>query len=317
MGIYEALRRNPMMGLHPIGLVGRPELAVDEARDLEIVAWDDAHEFVAERRVTMMVVALADFPDSVAMHVIEECGKCVPHRLVVPEATGVSTLWSTVTECAGFWGLRSEDQLRHPLPRMIKHAMDYVVASLVFVAILPLFALLMLLVRLSSPGPIFYPRKCVGLRGRPFSAWKFRTMVADSDQALARYFETNPAAKIEYEQNTKLRHDPRITTVGRFLRKTSLDELPQLWNVLCGQMSLVGPRPITDSEIPKYGSSYRLRSTVMPGITGLWQVSGRSDTTYGERVTLDRYYIQNWSPWLDLHILISTIRVVFSRKGAV
>jgi len=126
----------------------------------------------------------------------------------------------------------------------------------------------------------------------------------------------DPAARREWERDHKLRNDPRVTRIGAFLRKSSLDELPQLWNVLVGEMAIVGPRPIVQKEVVKYGRVYRKYKSVKPGITGLWQVSGRNDTTYAQRVAYDQYYARNWSPWLDVHILASTLRVVFFRDGA-
>jgi lipopolysaccharide/colanic/teichoic acid biosynthesis glycosyltransferase len=141
-------------------------------------------------------------------------------------------------------------------------------------------------------------------------------MVVDADKALEAYFDSDPALRDEWERDHKLKRDPRVTSVGRWLRKTSLDELPQVWNVLRGEMSLVGPRPIVTEEIPKYGDWFELYEKVTPGITGLWQISGRNDTTYEQRVAFDSYYVLNWSPWLDLYILARTINVVFRHAGA-
>jgi lipopolysaccharide/colanic/teichoic acid biosynthesis glycosyltransferase len=141
-------------------------------------------------------------------------------------------------------------------------------------------------------------------------------MVASADQVLNDYLAANPEMRAEWERDHKLRKDPRITRIGRFLRKTSLDELPQLINVLRGEMSLVGPRPIVDSEIEKYGKSFALYTQVIPGLTGLWQVSGRNETTYQERVELDNYYVRNWSPWLDIYLLARTVKVVVTGYGA-
>jgi lipopolysaccharide/colanic/teichoic acid biosynthesis glycosyltransferase len=128
--------------------------------------------------------------------------------------------------------------------------------------------------------------------------------------------QDNPCLQVEWEQNYKLREDPRVTRIGRFLRKTSLDELPQLWNVLWGEMSLIGPRPIVEAEVPKYGTIYEMYRRIRPGISGFWQVSGRSDTDYPERVKLDAYYIRNWSVWLDIVILVRTVRIVAIGRGA-
>ena len=141
-------------------------------------------------------------------------------------------------------------------------------------------------------------------------------MHVDGDRILQTYLAQSPQMRNEWERDRKLRHDPRITRVGKLLRRTSLDELPQLWNVLLGQMSLVGPRPIIDEEVPLYGDKFDLYLKVLPGITGLWQVSGRSDTTYEERVKLDEYYVRNWSVWLDIYILTKTVWVALRAKGA-
>jgi len=180
----------------------------------------------------------------------------------------------------------------------------------------PLVALIALAIRLTSKGPAFYSQQRIGKQGQLFRAWKFRTMVENADEVLRRYLEENPALRAEWEENFKLRNDPRVTAVGSFLRKTSLDELPQLWNVLKGEMSLVGPRPIVNAEIVRYGESISLLGRVKPGLSGLWQVSGRSNTTYEDRVRLDMYYIRNWSVWLDIFILAKTCAVVLKRQGA-
>jgi lipopolysaccharide/colanic/teichoic acid biosynthesis glycosyltransferase len=152
--------------------------------------------------------------------------------------------------------------------------------------------------------------------GSEFKAWKFRSMVVDSDRILEMHLEKHSAARKEWETAHKLKLDPRITRIGAILRKTSLDEIPQLWNVLMGHMSLVGPRPIVQAEVERYGETFDLYQSVRGGLTGLWQVSGRSDTTYEERVRLDHFYVQNCSVWLDLCILFRTFGVVLFGKGA-
>ena len=147
-------------------------------------------------------------------------------------------------------------------------------------------------------------------------AWKFRTMHPDGDAVLAAYLKKHPEACEEWERDHKLKNDPRVTPIGKILRSLSLDELPQIWNVIKGEMSLVGPRPIVAKEVAKYGSVFSKYSAVKPGITGMWQVSGRSETTYDERVRLDEYYVANWSPWLDIYILAKTVIILARRRGA-
>ena len=170
-------------------------------------------------------------------------------------------------------------------------------------------------IKLTSRGPIFFGHRRFGRENRPFQMLKFRTMVVDADKILASYLETHPEERVEWQRHQKLRNDPRITEVGKWLRRYSLDELPQLLNVFAGQMSLVGPRPIMEAEILRYGHSYGVYTRVLPGITGLWQVSGRNNTTYDQRIDFDEYYVCNWSIWLDLYILIRTIRVVSQQRA--
>jgi len=180
----------------------------------------------------------------------------------------------------------------------------------------PLLAAIAILIKMNSPGPVFFGQQRIGQGGRRFIAWKFRSMVVDADRVLKEYLAKRPDLREEWERDQKLKNDPRVTRVGRILRKLSLDELPQLWNVIKGEMSLVGPRPIVQDELAKYGDKGTFYLKVKPGMTGLWQVSGRNDISYKERVELDVYYVRNWSVWLDLYILARTVWVVLFGKGA-
>lgn len=195
---------------------------------------------------------------------------------------------------------------------IVKKIFDYVGATLGLLLLSPLFIIIAIAIKRSSPGPVFYKRRVVGAGGKEFDAWKFRTMVVNAQEVL----EQHPELKAEFEENFKLKDDPRITTIGKILRKSSLDELPQLINVLRGEMSLVGPRMITAEEVAKYGKWRMNLLTVKPGITGLWQVSGRSDIDYDGRVRLDMHYIRNYTVWLDLRVLFQTIPAVLRKDGA-
>jgi exopolysaccharide biosynthesis polyprenyl glycosylphosphotransferase len=199
---------------------------------------------------------------------------------------------------------------------ILKAVTDYVGALVALLLLLPVFAVIVVIMRRTDPGPIIYRRRVVGVGGKQFDAFKFRTMVVNNDEVLRRHLAENPEARAEWEKFEKLRDDPRVTAIGRFLRKTSLDEMPQLFNVLRGEMSLVGPRMITLEEVERYGQWDLNIHTVKPGITGLWQISGRSDLSYAERVRLDMHYIRNYSIWLDLQILFWTIPTVLLRRGA-
>jgi exopolysaccharide biosynthesis polyprenyl glycosylphosphotransferase len=194
----------------------------------------------------------------------------------------------------------------------LKRVMDLVISSIVLLVSWPIIVVIGLAIKLDSPGPIFHRRRVVGVGGRLFGALKFRSMYVDADERLAK----DPELRQQFEENFKLKNDPRVTRMGCFLRRTSLDELPQLFNVLWGQMSLVGPRMITLEERARYGKWWMNLSTVEPGITGLWQVSGRSDVSYEERVMLDMHYIRNYTIWLDLHLLYRTIPAVLKGHGA-
>jgi len=198
------------------------------------------------------------------------------------------------------------------LARRIKYALDRVVAAVVIVVLGPVWLLIAALVRLSSPGPIIHRRRVLGCGGGQFDAFKFRTMVADADRRLRE----DPALRDAFARQMKVRDDPRLTPVGRWLRRTSLDELPQLFNVLRGEMSLVGPRMIAPAEADKYGAFLPRRLAVRPGMTGLWQVSGRQEVSYERRIELDMQYLDSWSLWLDLVILVRTIPAVLSMRGA-
>ncbi|MBP1693623.1 MAG: putative glycosyltransferase [Chloroflexi bacterium] len=194
----------------------------------------------------------------------------------------------------------------------LKSATDYILTCISLVFLLPIFFILALLIRIDSPGPAIYRRRVMGTNGKQFDAFKFRTMALNGDEILAAY----PELKHQLEHEYKIKNDPRVTRIGKFLRQYSLDELPQLFNVLLNQMSLVGPRMISPPEMDQYGSWGMNLLTVRPGITGLWQTSGRSDVSYEERIHMDMYYIRNWTIWNDLYILLTTIPAVIRKKGA-
>jgi Undecaprenyl-phosphate galactose phosphotransferase WbaP len=206
---------------------------------------------------------------------------------------------------------------RQPLgvERFMKDLMDRAGAVAALVLFSPVFLYLIWKIR-QDGGPAFYGHTRVGKNGKPFKCWKFRSMVMNSQEILKELLEKDPAAREEFEQTFKLKNDPRITKVGHFLRKSSLDEIPQLFNVLCGEMSLVGPRPVVEAERSYYADKFSYYTSVKPGITGLWQISGRSDTGYPLRVQLDSNYVKEWSLWNDIIILFKTVHVVLTRKGA-
>jgi exopolysaccharide production protein ExoY len=204
-----------------------------------------------------------------------------------------------------------------PVGGAIKRSIDIFIAVAGITILLPLFILCALGVLMTSRGPIIYGHRRVGFGGRSFKCLKFRSMRSDSDERLRAHLLENPEATKEWEETRKLRRDPRITRFGAILRKSSLDEIPQLFNVLLGHMSIVGPRPVTPDETAKYETKLRSYLSCKPGITGLWQVSGRSNTSYDERVSLDCSYAQNWTLLLDAKIIAKTLPAVLASEGAV
>jgi Undecaprenyl-phosphate galactose phosphotransferase WbaP len=200
--------------------------------------------------------------------------------------------------------------------QLLKRIIDVVIAALGLFFLSPFFALTIILILIDTGGRVFYRQQRLGRNGRKFELIKFRTMYWGADKILAEKLAGDPVLKAEWDRYQKLRKDPRITRVGGYLRKFSLDELPQLWNVLKGEMSLVGPRPMMVDQRDLYGEPFKEYIQVSPGITGLWQVSGRNGTSFARRAELDIEYIQRWSVFLDIYILIRTIKIVFWQQGA-
>lgn len=200
-----------------------------------------------------------------------------------------------------------------PVYRFFKRIFDVVMSVFALVLLSPVYLIIAIIIKCDSRGPVFYKHHRVGKNGKSFDMYKFRSMVPDADKKLD---ELPDDLKKEFEENYKITDDPRITKVGKFLRKTSLDELPQFLNVIKGDISLVGPRPIVEMELEKYGENKDKFLSVIPGITGYWQANGRSDVTYEKRMELELYYVDNASFWLDIVILFKTVFAVFKRDGA-
>ncbi len=311
------LRQKPQYGLRPIAVVDRrqrEETAIEgvpaySSLDHPALACRDLGP--ARGMVVLPGLSGAELADILSSH-----ATLLPRLLIVPGLEGVSSLEVEAKDICRVLMLETRNRLLLPWPRLVKRLLDVTCAAAAGLVALPLLALIAAVIRLESPGPVFYGHTRIGRNGRRIKVWKFRSMVIDAAQVLERRLRDDPALAAEWRLNRKLKHDPRVTRFGRLLRRTSLDELPQLWNVLRGEMSLVGPRPIVTDEIEMYEEAYELYTRVRPGLTGLWQVSGRNDTTYEERVGLDTYYVRNWSPWLDIYVLARTVTAVLDRAGA-
>lgn len=246
----------------------------------------------------------------------DQTQSCIDRVILISSLGLWGSAGITPLDLDGIIGLSITNTLMRPLPNLVKRILDLSIAVIGGLMLLPLFLLIALAIMVDSPGGVFYRQKRIGKHGQDLWVWKFRTMRVNADQVLSDLLASDPALKQEWENDQKLRNDPRVTRVGRFLRKFSLDEFPQLINVFKGEMSLVGPRPIVLSETHHYEEIFEKYKKVKPGMTGMWQVSGRNDTGYGSRVELDEYYINNWSPWLDIYIMIRTARVVLFHRGA-
>jgi Undecaprenyl-phosphate galactose phosphotransferase WbaP len=250
------------------------------------------------------------------LNLVDRYGKCFGHLIVIPNLIGMTSLGINAREVGGIIGLEVTQQLLRPSSRVMKRFFDLSFAVAVALPVAVVVAIFALLVKSADGGPMFYANERIGMGGKKFKAWKLRSMVTDGDEVLKQYLAANPEEAAHWRAKQKLTVDPRLTRIGRLIRKTSIDELPQFWNVLVGEMSIVGPRPVLANQISMYGPSFELYKQVRPGITGLWQVSGRNHLTFSERVRLDKYVIQNWSVWLDLYILARTARVLVSADGA-
>jgi Undecaprenyl-phosphate galactose phosphotransferase WbaP len=315
--VIQTLKNQPNFGLKPVAILDDERTRGSVIGGVPVLGpLAFAPRLARKHDIHYAIVAMPGVERQQLLKIVERYGRTFPHLMMIPDLFGVASLWVSSKDLGGILGLEIRQQLLLPGPRLIKALLDISLTLAVGVVLLPAIALIAVLVRLDSPGPIFYGQPRLGQNSAPFVAWKFRSMVSNADQVLERYFEANPDLRSQWERDHKLRYDPRITRIGRFLRRTSLDELPQLWNVLRGEMSLVGPRPIVKEEIFRYADKYPLYAKVLPGLTGLWQVSGRNNVSYEERVNLDAYYVRNWSVWLDIYILLRTVWVVLIGDGA-
>ena len=280
--------------------------------------FSDAEEVIKKYNIPNVLVCAPGLESRKLVTLINKLQILVEKVTFVPELFGIP---AANIQARGLMNeqtliLEVKNNLAQRRNRLFKRIFDITATVIGGILILPVIAIVAILIYLDSPGPIVFGHKRVGQGGKEFPCYKFRSMVPNAQEALEIYLKENPEAREEWERDFKLKDDPRVTKIGKFLRKTSLDELPQLWNVLIGDMSLVGPRPIVRAEVEKYGEYINDFYLVPPGITGVWQVSGRSDTTYEERVLMDSWYVHNWSVWIDIVYLVKTVLAVLKGKGA-
>jgi Undecaprenyl-phosphate galactose phosphotransferase WbaP len=314
----ELLNQEWGIGYLPVALLDHHPIAAGESY-WEVSCEEtltDAANLGRELGVDTIIFAMPYARREQLAHMVSVASESFRSVLIVPNLEGVTTSAVTPRDFAGTLAIEIKHNLLDPWSQRLKRALDLLGTVIGGVLVSPLVFAIAVVIKLDSPGPAFYGHQRVGAGGEHFLCWKFRTMHVDAERLLDQYLQGSPVLRAEWEQNQKLRDDPRVTRVGGLLRQTSLDELPQLWNVLRTEMSLTGPRPIVDAEVPKYGKVYALYQRIRPGMSGIWQVSGRSDTSYAERVEMDSYYVRNWSVWLDLVILARTVRCVALGRGA-
>ena len=278
----------------------------------------DASKIIRQHKVKTVIIAAPGINRQQLQELINDIQPHVKNISFIPDLIGtpMAGVDASILFSEKILMLNIRNNLSRRYNRIFKRIFDLVCTIFGGILISPILLAITIRVAIENRGDIIFTHWRVGRNGKPFPCYKFQTMVPDNQKRLEEHLAENPDAKREWEESFKLTNDPRVTKFGAFLRHSSLDELPQLWNVIRGDMSLVGPRPIVEEEVVKYGENIREYYMVLPGITGMWQVSGRSDTTYPERVAMDTWYVRNWSVWIDILYLFKTVKAVLTGKGA-
>ena len=313
--IIHHLREHPSYGLVP--LVAYDDNAALHGKDIGgVPILGNIDLGLSLPRTEQAIISIPSARSYTQQQLINNVYAVFPITWAIPDLVGVPNQAMQPHNIGALASLEIRNNLRSVRARIVKRTIDLAGSVLGGILISPFLLLIAIAIRLDSPGPIIYPARRLGRDGESFNCFKFRSMHQDAEAKLKHVLDSDPELAIEFEATHKLKNDPRVSRVGNLLRKTSLDELPQLANVLMGTMSLVGPRPIVHAEIERYGGVFTVYKQVRPGMTGYWQANGRSDTTYDERVGMDNFYVTNWTPWLDLVILLQTVRVVLLGRGA-
>jgi undecaprenyl-phosphate galactose phosphotransferase len=278
---------------------------------------DSVERLSGELGVRDLIISLPGIGQERLLDLVERCEKVADNIRIIPDIGHLFSMGVEIENWGDILALSMARNLVKPSNIVIKKIFEFVLTLILFVIFLPLLAIIALAIKVDSPGPVLYVQDRLGWKDKTFKLLKFRSMYVDGDARLEKYFADNAEAKEDWKRFLKIRkNDPRVTPVGRFIRKYSLDELPQLINVLRGEMSLVGPRPYMPRERDEIGKSFPIISRVKPGVTGLWQVRGRNILPFKERLLLDEYYIRNWSLWMDIVILLKTLKVIITGEGA-
>ena len=312
--LYTHLKNEPGTGLKPIALCSLNEQP-DADADVPRCSFEDLLEMGSRPNHPYALLAIDNINEQ-NQKIVKQLSRHFVKTLFVFSFLGPLHLWVTSTDLKGYIALETHQKLLDRDRQRIKRCIDLILSLAVLIPALLMGLPLAALIKLEDKGPVFYRQNRIGRHGKSIRILKFRTMVPQAEKILADHLREHPELAKEWKAKQKLEYDPRITKIGAIIRRASLDELPQLWNVLTGELSLVGPRPIVESEIPRYGEAYELYSQVRPGLTGLWQVSGRSRLSYEKRVALDTYYIRNWSIWFDIYILAKTPGALLQTQNA-
>jgi len=312
--VYNKLLKHPLYGLKPVLCISPNSIAGMFSNQTRTYAdWKEKPLF---KGIEVAIIVPGKDTYRSVKQILTNTSHGIKRIIVMFAIDNVSNVWFTPFHIVEQFGLEVVHNLLNPIQQTIKRLLDLCLILLVFPFLVLLIVMISIVIKIDSPGSIFFSQKRIGYHGKDFRIWKFRSMISNSEESLPSYLDQDSLLKQEWEQYFKLKKDPRITRFGNLLRSTSLDELPQIWNVLRGEMSLIGPRPIVQEELSLYGKEFDIYIQVLPGITGMWQISGRNDLPYQERVALDIYYIQNWSIWLDIHILMHTVLTILLRRGA-
>lgn len=316
--IYQKLNTHPEFGLRPIGYFELNKTTTnhmpEDTRNLGSL--DKVEKFSRRKDIKYAIIAEdTNSPDEICA-LTEKFGALFPHVLFIPRIFQNACAWVTSKDISGTLGLEIRHNLLIPSIYRGKRILDFLLTIPFLIVGSWIMLLIALLIKMDSKGPVIFKHPRITKNGKSMRIYKFRTMEVDAEEKLENLLKENSDMKQQWETFGKLDDDPRITRIGKWLRKTSLDELPQLFNVLQGKLTLVGPRPVIQEELKHYGNDADLFEKVLPGLTGLWQVSGRNTLSYEDRVRLDKYYVNNWSPWLDIYILSKTVNTVLFRRGA-
>jgi len=302
-----------------VGLIDDHPISENLPKEFPILGgFSEARKIIRRLKVKTVIIAAPGISKEHLQELIKDIQPRVKNISFIPDLIGtpMASVDASILFSEKILMLNVRNNLAVYYNRIFKRLFDIILTLIGSVLISPVLLTITLAVAWENRGGIIFAHKRVGMHGKKFLCYKFQTMIPNAEEKLKIYLAENPDAQKEWNETFKLTNDPRVTRLGNFLRRTSLDELPQLWNVLRGEMSLVGPRPIVEEEISRYGENIREYYMVLPGITGMWQVSGRSDTTYPERVAMDTWYVRNWSVWIDIMYLFKTVKAVLKEKGA-